>query len=386
VFFSPGALENELTQRYIRQYTSPGGISWLNGVLARGSVYIPFIQEEIARRNLPPELAWLPVIESGFQSTAKSKSGAVGLWQFMMNSIGPFNMKVNDLLDERRDFQKSTRGALQKLEENYRFFGSWPMALAAYNTGLGGVNRIIQKTGIRDYWALCEKKEFRTETIHYVPKFLAVAYIISQPRRFGIEFWPEAIEWSPIPVGKQVALDILAAETGIDPELLRKGNQELIYGITPQDQSYRLKVPASALPLVTELLEREDLKLLEYYRYVVKYGDTLSALSRHYGVSLELIGRHNPGILNRYLKIGETIIVPAFKETGPYAGARAGGAGGSGPDALSFGGTHLVKRGETLWSLALAYDVDPEVLAEANGMELNQILPEGKSLKVPIIN
>jgi membrane-bound lytic murein transglycosylase D len=375
---SAEALEQALTRRYIREYSGPGGIAWLNAVIQRGSIYLPFIREEIAKRGLPAELAFLPVIESGFQPTARSKSGAVGLWQFMLNSIGPFNMKVNDMVDERRDFQKSTRSALQKLEENFRYLGSWPLALAAYNAGLGAVNRTINRTGIRDYWTLCDEKELRNETVHYVPKFLAVAWILSRPRRFGIDCWQEAPEWANLAVGRSLALDLLAAETGIDRELLLRGNRELTYGITPQDPAYELKIPAAILPLVTEVLKRPDLKLLEYYRYTIKYGDTLSALARHYGVSLSLIDQLNPGILNRYLKIGETLIIPAFKETAPYRGKTAEA------ENFSFDGIHLVKQGETLWSLSLAYGIDPELLAEVNGMSLNQILPEGKSLKVPI--
>jgi membrane-bound lytic murein transglycosylase D len=184
-------------------------------------------------------------------------------------------------------------------------------------------------------------------------------------------------------VGRQVSLNLLAAEAGIDPQLLRQGNMELIYGLTPSDSSYRLKVPARTIPLIVSVLEREDQKLLTHYRYVIKYGDTLSALARHYDVSLKLIEESNPGITGRYLKIGETIIIPALKETVPYAGKSGPSIEGS--NVLAFTGTHLVKKGETLWSLALAYSVDPELLAEANGMELNQTLPEGKTLKVPII-
>jgi membrane-bound lytic murein transglycosylase D len=157
-----GGLDKELTRRYIAQYSSPGGVAWLNGIIRRGSPYIPFIREEIERRGLPPELLYLPVIESGYNPRAVSRSGAAGLWQFMKNSMGPFGMTVTELVDERMDFWKSTQGALSKLEENYRHFGDWALALAAYNTGLGGVNRVVQRTGVRDYWALCEKKEFRT--------------------------------------------------------------------------------------------------------------------------------------------------------------------------------------------------------------------------------
>jgi len=380
---TPESLEQELTQRYIKQYTSPGGLAWLNACLKQGSIYIPYIQEEIRARKLPPELLYLPLIESAYLSAARSRSGAVGLWQFMMNSIGGYDIKVNELIDERRDFIKSTGAALQKLQGNYRALGDWPLALAAYNAGLGAVNRVVQRTGSRDYWLLCEKKAFKSETVHYVPKLLAVAWILSQPRRFGIDFWPENIQWQEIPVARQVSLEIIAAEAGLNADLLRRGNMELLYGLTPPDSSYRLKVPAVQVPLVNGVLEREDLKLIRHYRYVIKYGDTLYALARHYGVSLKMIEQLNPGISGRHLKIGEAITIPALADLEPYQGKPPPAPSDAG--ALPFNGIHLVKRGETLWSIALAYSVDPERLAQANGMELNQILSIGKVLKVPII-
>jgi membrane-bound lytic murein transglycosylase D len=112
----------------------------------------------------------------------------------------------------------------------------------------------------------------------------------------------------------------------------------------------------------------------------VRSGDTLLAIALHYGISVDTIVESNPGTQARYLKIGARLLIPAFKEVGPLERKSASGEG------LDFSGTHLVKKGETLWALALAYDVDPEVLAEANNMGLNDTLREGKSLKVPIHN
>jgi len=384
---TPESLNQPLTQFYIERYSSTGGIAWINSIINNGSLYLPFVKEEIAKRGLPPELAYLPFIESGYLGTARSKSGAMGLWQFMMNSIAPFNIKVNDLIDERRDFRKSTVAALQKLAENYHALGDWPLALAAYNAGLGAVSRAVKGTNGNDYWQLCDKNLLKHETVHYVPKFLAVSYILSHPRRFGVNYWPETTEWTTIKPGKQVSLDIIAQEAGLDRGLLHRLNTELLHGITPADAHYELKIPPAHVETIAGLLEREDLKLLRYYRYQIRYGDTLSALSRHYGISVDLIDQYNPGIKNRYLKIGETVIIPAFKETGPYTGGT--GIGGTNVPAQNqsgaFAGTHLVAKGDTLWSLAIRYQIDPQVLAEENGMDLNQILSIGKALKVPII-
>ncbi|MDR1655215.1 MAG: transglycosylase SLT domain-containing protein [Treponema sp.] len=369
--------DNELYQRYLKQYTSKGGKEWLEAVMKRAEPYIPFIREEIEKRGLPPELLCLPVIESGYSVKARSRSGAVGLWQFMKNSIAPFDMKVNEWVDERRDFWKSTDGALRKLEENYNYFGDWALALAAYNAGLGAVSRTVKQTGISDYWELSRQKKLKTETIHYVPKLLAVSRILLNPRQYGMEpSWPGNYQWVRIPVGRAASLSLLASEAGMDQALLFMANQELETGVTPIDKNYLLKVPAKDADSITAVLARKDIDLVKYYSHTIRSGDTLLALSLHYGVSVDQIEGMNPGIQPRYLRIGQRIIIPAFKEVGPYRHRAAA-------EERAFSGNHLVKKGESLWSIALAYDVDPELLAETNGMGMDSILREGRNLKVP---
>jgi membrane-bound lytic murein transglycosylase D len=380
---TPEAVNRPLTQQYIKRYTNPSGILWLNSIIKNSGVYLPYIREEIEKYGLPPELIYLPYIESGYLATARSKSGATGLWQFMLNSV-PAGMKINDMIDERRDFRKSTTAALEKLAGNYRILGDWFLALAAYNAGLGGVSRAVKNANTNDYWLLCEKKELKNETVQYLPRFLAVAYILSRPRQFGLDYWPEAAEWTVIKPERQASLDLIASETGADHSLLRILNAELLYGITPADTSYELKVPLQQANMIAAILEKDDTKLLRYYYHKVQYGDTLSALSRHYGVSLNLIEQHNNGIAGRYLKIGETIVIPAFKETAPYTVPPAPPAAAVEPTG-AFDGIHIVSKGDTLWSIAVYYKVDPLVLARANNMGLNEILSIGKALKVPIM-
>ena len=370
------ALEQPLTKHYIEQYTNPHGIRTLNAIMERASIYLPFIREEVARRGLPPELAYLPIIESGFQITARSKSGAMGLWQFMMNSISPYNIRVTDLIDERRDFVKSTVGALQKLENEHRQLGCWELTLAAYNSGFNGVTRTIRRTGRNDYWELSRRNELRPETVNFVPKLIAVSYVVSNPRKYGLNMWYENFEWEAIPLPRQVSIDIIADETGIERGLLRMLNAELLHGISPTDSNYRLKIPKTHLEQVNELLGREDLRLIRYHYHIVRHGDTLWSMSRHYNTSVNMIEQHNPGLASRYLKIGETVIIPAFNNAPPPARA-----------VITQGtrGTHIVQKGDTFWSISRRYGLTPEALAEANGMQLNQILHEGRTLRVPII-
>ncbi|MDR1058269.1 MAG: transglycosylase SLT domain-containing protein, partial [Treponema sp.] len=314
---SPEALDRPLTRRYIKQYSSAGGLAWLRAVLDRGAPYLPFIQRRLRERGLPGELAWLPVIESGYLASAVSKSGAAGLWQFMKNSMAPFGMKVTDWADERMDFWKSTEGALGKLEENYKYFGDWALALGAYNAGLGAVSRAWKRNG-GDYWTLCDRGILKQETAHYVPKFLAVSYILSNPRRFGLPYrWDEDPRWQQVAVTGQVDLGILAGEAGIDGEELKRANRELRYYVTPPG-GWQLPVRGADAERVRKTLDRGDILLLRYYRHVIRSGDTLLALGLHYGVSVETIMAANPGIQPRYLKLGAALLIPALREANPY--------------------------------------------------------------------
>jgi len=254
--------------------------------------------------------------------------------------------------------------------------GSWELALAAYNAGLGAVTRTMQSTRINDYWELSQRGHFKQETEHYVPKLIAAAYVLSQPRKYNINIWQEPFEWTIVPLLRQISLDIVAEEAGIEKDLLRRLNAQHLHGITPPINNYQLIVPVTHLEIVNSVLEREDLQLLRYHYHVVHQGDTLWAMSRIYGTTLNVIEQYNPGISSRYLRIGETVIIPAYNEISlPQRTVTT----------QTFNGTHTVLRGETFWSISRTYGLDPQVLAEANDMTLDQILREGRTLRVPII-
>ncbi len=374
----PGA-DRELTIKYIDQYLSSGGSRWLEAVLHRGADFLPYIRERVAAHGLPPEFAYLPIIESAYSPSALSSSGAAGLWQFMRNSSAPFGLTINDWIDERRDFFLATEAALKKLKENYDVFHDWPLALAAYNAGLGAVNRAVRNSGIHDYWKLCERGYLKTETAHYVPKLIAVAIVLAKAGRSGLTLdWPENPNWIQIPMDRSVDLELLAEYSGTSLDRLRAGNAELNYGVTPPTGPYFLKVPERDAQAILAVLSRQDKALVRYHYHTIKSGDTLSALARHFGVSVELIEQTNPGIQARFLRLGQVLAIPALKEAGPYAGTAAA-------RQIAFEGVYSVKKGDTLWSLALAFDIDPETLAAANDMGLNDILREGRVIKTPII-
>jgi membrane-bound lytic murein transglycosylase D len=377
-------LDIPLTESYIKRYSTPSGLIWITSVMKKAEPYTAFIRTEVENRGLPPELLYLPVIESGYKGTAISSSGAAGLWQFMRNSIKPY-MVIGEHIDERMDFWKSTHGALSKLEENYRAFNDWALALAAYNSGAGAISRLIKQTGINDYWALSAKKHLKTESIHYVPKLIAVYYIISNPRKFGLDIsWkPIRIEWARIPVERQADIRLLAEYAEIDKNELLAMNSELRGFITPSS-GYMLKVKKNDAEAVQSVLDNREIKLITSYYYKISPGDTLSVLADYYGVSVNQILSQNPGTNPNSLQIGKTLNIPAVKDTAPYTGSRVPStAPALKQDAVTVSGVWTVQKGDTLWSIARLHSIPPEILARVNDISLSDILNIGRQLKIP---
>jgi membrane-bound lytic murein transglycosylase D len=367
-------------ERFKAAYLTPGGRKWLEAVYTRSRPYASYIYRRIRDLGLPEELYFLPFIESEYLPKAVSRSGAMGLWQFMRNSIGGYNIRIDDWLDERRDFMKSTDAALHKLQWNYQRFGDWLLAIAAYNCGAGAMDRAIAAGGVRDFWKLREKGLLPSETAAYIPKFLAVIAVSMHAGRNGLATpWAEATEWVRVPVTRPVDLSMLSEVTGIPLATLTTGNPELRHAVTPPEGRYELKVPEAFRNAVVDALASTD-RLMNVYIHQARSGDTVSAIARHYDVSVQMIARMNPGMNPDRIRIGQRIVVPAFKDTSPYEGVRMQ------DDQLVFGGKHRVAQGDTLWSLSLVYGVQPEVLAEKNGLTLFGVLREGAELIVPILN
>lgn len=285
---------------------------WLQAVLDRSRLYRAFIAAEIAERGMPRELLYLPAVESGFQPRAVSPKGAAGLWQLMRNTAAPYGLRMDEWIDERRDFVRATEAALAKLADGYRQFGSWEMALAAYNAGAGRVARLVKEHGTSDYWALRERGALPAETAAFVPQFAAISRILDQPGRHGLAVsWAPATAWAQLEVTRSVDVRRLAEASGMPRETLAAANPELLLGVTPPaSYGYRLKVPVEHREAVARTLASDAIPLMDYRVHVVRKGDTLWAISRAYGVSLELLTESNPGVRAQSLRVGSRLLVP----------------------------------------------------------------------------
>ena len=349
--------------------------------LDRAKPYASFIRRKIEEHKLPPEIFYLPIVESLYNPFARSPQGALGIWQFMANSMYPWMVR-NEWVDERRDFWKSTIGALEKLSLNYRYTKDWLFALAAYNCGLNRVIYVIQRNPGKDYWRIAEARLLPRETRAYIPRFLAVAKYASYMGRKGYALdWEGGIQWVRIPLPYPVDLRVLARKAGIPLEILLIGNRELQFPITPP-KNHALKVPEQYQEQVQALLKDEKNRLLDFVVHTVGPGDTLYDLSLHFGPPLSMILNYNPGVRPEALQIGRKLLIPKLKDVGPFKRLVVASRKEVSPQE-TFSNTHTVQKGDSLWSIAKAYRTTVERLARENNLRVEDPIHPGITLKVP---
>lgn len=231
------------------QYFQNRGQVWFRDWLEESTKYLPYLQSELKSAGLPLDLAYMVMIESGFKPNAVSHAEAVGPWQFIRSTGTAYGLQTNHWIDERRDWRKSTRAAIQYLKDLYSEFGSWHLVAASYNMGENGLRRQIKKHGTRDYWELVEKKALPKETSDYVPKILAAMMIAKSPGLYGFrnlaEFKPYSYETVSAPPGTD--LEDLADYLKVSRKMLKDLNSELILGVVPNYVSrHMIRVPPNS--------------------------------------------------------------------------------------------------------------------------------------------
>ncbi|MCS7183530.1 MAG: lytic transglycosylase domain-containing protein, partial [Thermoanaerobaculum sp.] len=215
----------------------------LVAALERAARWLPLIRPQLKLRNLPQDLAYLPLVESAFQVHARSRARAMGLWQFMAGTARLYQLRCDGLVDERLDPQRATEAALDHLADLYTAFADWELALAAYNSGAGRVERAIRRAkGAKDFWSI--RRFLPRETRNYVPALWAALIVVKQPQRFGLPTFVEN-PWcrERIEVEGALDLEVLAEKGGFELGRLRELNPALTRGITPPNGLYSVFVP-----------------------------------------------------------------------------------------------------------------------------------------------
>ncbi len=273
--------------------------------------------EIITEKGLPEDIAFLPLIESGFSTHARSRAKAVGPWQFIASTARLYGLKINNWVDERRDPVKSTHAAAEYLSDLYERFGSWDLAMAAYNAGEGKVGRALRRTKGEDFWDLMGTRYLKPETKNYVPKFMAARLIAENPAAFGFEdvAYEESFDYDTALIEGTVDISVLARCAGTTPEEIRELNPELLMWCTPPDvKEYALRIPPGAKEAFLENFSKVpegERRILT--AYTIKKGDTLSRISKKTGIPTEVIRALNPRAKARSLRPGHVLLLPPSK-------------------------------------------------------------------------
>lgn len=291
--------------------------------LLRLSRYRPLVENIFAEFDLPSDLIFLSLVESGFNPHAYSRAKATGPWQFMKGTAKVYGLRVDRYVDERRDPIKSTVAAARYLRDLYDMFGTWPLAMAAYNAGEGKVMRALRKAQAESFREISKTRLIRRETKEYVPRFMAATIIAKNPDRYG--FSREASqphEFEEVVVTRPLHFRSISKVSGISYEELRLLNPELRRDATPPgDRSYLLKVPVGTKTKVEELLDRIPTYKFPSFRakaktrssgasrwYKVRVGDTLEKLSRRFRIPLQTLKSKN-NLSGPTIRAGEFLII-----------------------------------------------------------------------------
>jgi membrane-bound lytic murein transglycosylase D len=281
---------------------------WLN----RLERHKQMVQSIFTEFNLPLDLIFLSLVESGFNTNAVSRAKAVGPWQFIKSTGQVYGLRVDNWIDERRDPVKSTVAAAHYLRDLYHLFGSWPLAMAAYNAGERKVGRALTRVQGADFWDLTDTKLLKRETKEYVPRFLAATMIAKDPDRFGLTVTPQdPVEYEEVVLTRSIHLRTAAKAAGVSYEELKSLNPELKRDLTPPDPVYHLKVPVgSKAALLDNLSVYPDWKRIQAVRYQVRRGDTLPLLASRHGVTTEAILEANALEKSYKPRTGDWLLLP----------------------------------------------------------------------------
>lgn len=401
--------DNDRVQAYIDYFTGRAR-SHFAVYLERLGRYEAMIRERLRVGGLPQDLVYLALIESGMNPSAVSRKRAVGMWQFIQQTGRRYGLDVDPWVDERRDPFLSTDAAVRLLRELNDRFGSLYLAAAAYNSGPGKVSRGLSRydfgslTGDDVFFALAEEPFLRRETKDYVPKLIAAALIAKQPERYGfadVEPLPP-LRYDSIAVDDATGLDVLARLADTTQAALEDLNPQLVRRMTPPGRAVWVRLPSgSADRVAPRLAALPRRQRLTHVVHTIARGETLGQIARLYHVSVDDITSANRGLKPRSLRVGREITIPTSGVPAASRAARPAAArtttrtapaarppAAAGPSSVAPAGAtrravHIVRPGETLWTIAQQFDVALDDLLRANRLTRSSVIHPGDAIRIP---
>jgi membrane-bound lytic murein transglycosylase D len=370
-------------------------------MLGMSQYYFPLFEQTLDQYNLPLEIKYLAIVESALNPRARSRVGATGLWQFMYTTGRMYDLQVSSYVDERSDPERSTDAAARYLSKLYELFGDWDLALAAYNSGPGNVNKAIRRSGgYENYWNL--RPFLPRETAGYVPAFLATMYLFEYAEAHGLtpaEVREPFFETDTLRVKSTITFEQVSKYTGVPREEIEALNPSYKLGIIPgiTGKEYTLRLPRRSIGVFVnneqaiyarvqeELASRENplpqyVKAEEQIRYRVRSGDYLGKIAERHGVTVNQIKQWN-GLRSNMLRVGQRLTIYPRKPVVSQDVATASKGQEQASDGRD-GQVYVVEKGDSLWTISKKHQgITVENLREWNGIRGNDIKP-GTRLKL----
>lgn len=361
--------------------------AYLDRVAKRAEPFLYYIVKELEANNMPLEIALLPIVESAFDPFAYSHGRASGMWQFVPGTGKRFGMKQNWWYDGRRDVVASTQGAIKYLKYLHKFFdGDWMLALAAYNSGEGRVQRAVKnnkkKNKATDFWSLDLPKETRA----YVPKLLALADIVKRNDELKIQL--HQIEnkavLSQVDIGSQLDLAKAAELADLSLTELQRLNPGFNRWATDPDGPHYLLLPNHKVAgFQQQLAKLAKNERLAWQRYKIKNGDSLGKIAKKFNTEIALIKQIN-NVKGTQIRAGKFLLIPvatasldSYILSQDQRLAKTQNRQLAGEKRI-----HIVKRGDTLWELSQSYNVSTRSIAKWNGMAPRDTIKPGQKLVI----
>lgn len=369
---------NPLIQQFINYYQGRGRTTMESG-LRRSGRFMTMARRIFREEGVPEDLTWLGQVESAWRPTAMSWAAASGLWQFIPSTGRDYGLRQTAWVDERNSFEKATRASARYLKYLSRYYnGNWPLALGAYNTGPGNIDRGIRRAGVSDFWKVYPY--IAQETRNYVPNILATILIAKNPEKYGFRNIKREVPmaYDVVQVPTATSLQFIADATDTSVDYIRSINPELRRDVTPRGEPYQVRIPAGRAKQFVALLKRVPVDRRETARAIsVMPGEDLQAVAARTGTSLALLQAMNGG----ETKAASSKVVVPRNTVRNVALVRAK------PNSSESASSGLTKiralAGDTIAKIAGRYNVSAEEVARLNGIAVDAQLQSGQEIRMP---
>ncbi|MGL1863308.1 MAG: LysM peptidoglycan-binding domain-containing protein [Pseudodesulfovibrio sp.] len=392
LLFDLEAHDTKEVERYFNYFNHKARktmVRWLE----RSQPYLPYVRRVFTQYGLPQDLVLLPFVESGYNVRAYSWAGAGGMWQFMKGTGRHYGLTADWWIDERRDPYKATDAAARHLRDLHDRFGDWYLALAAYNAGTGKISRALKLSGSDDFFELTEKNRklsrrvrLKTETKHYVPKFIAISKIFQNLDTLGFKpvSWDMEVEIVRVKVPGGSDLLALAKSGGMTWDEFHKYNPAYRRQVSPPHMDTTAYLPvAKADTMMAYLADPGSRPYAGYTRHRVRSGDSWWRISRRYHVPVSVLKKVNNTRSNN-LRPGQYVMVPgnAASRTVTAASSKSSRSSSKTRAIAAKRGNYVVRSGDTLWSISQKFGTTVNTLKRSNGLRSSR-LKIGQKIYIP---